>query len=123
MKSHDEAISAAYDALVETYSKILGQNWVNAFRPEMCFEITNDGENEIVRSTDGFVEIQVEETKIIGSRKAWKYNVYCVYNDDIGNIESSFEPVIASWQFISRHIERRLAHIHDLPTTLPSRKT
>ena len=118
MKSHDEAISAAYDALIETYSKILGQNWVNAFRPEMSFEITNDGENEIVRSTDGFVEIQVEKTNSIGSRTAWNYHVYPVYNDDIGQMVSSFSPQLASYKFIEIHISMRLACIHNLqPST------
>jgi hypothetical protein len=114
MKSHDEAISAAYDSLVETYTKVLGENWVNAFRPEMSFEITTDGENEVVRSTDGFVEIQVEKTNSIGSRTAWNYHVYPVYNDDIGNITSSFSPQLASHKFIEIHISMRLACIHNL---------
>jgi hypothetical protein len=114
MKSHDETISAAYDELVETYTKVLGQNWVNAFRPEMCFEITNNGEEEVIRSTDGFVEIQVEKTNSIGSRTAWHYHVYPVYNDDIGQMTSLFCPRLASYKFIEIHISMRISCIHNL---------
>jgi hypothetical protein len=113
MKTHDLAINAAHDALVETYSKILGEMWVNKVKPAMDFEIVNDGEQEVIRSTDGFVELLVEKTDSFG-RTAWKYNVYAVFDDDIGETSSSFSPNLASYKFIEIHLSMRLACIHNL---------
>ena len=115
MTTPDLAINAAHDALVETYSKILGEMWVNKVKPAMDFEIVNDGEQEVIRSTDGFVELQIEKTNSIGKRTAWGYNVYPVYNDDIGETSSSFSPNLASYKFIEIHLSMRLACIHNLP--------
>lgn len=113
MTTPDLAINAAHDALVETYSKILGEMWVNKVKPAMDFEIVNDGEQEVIRSTDGFVELLVEKTNSFG-RAAWKYHVYPVYNDDIGEMSSSFSPNLASYKFIEIHLSMRLACIHNL---------
>ena len=114
MKTHDLAINAAHDALVETYSKILGEMWVNKVKPAMDFEIVNDGEQEVIRSTDGFVELQIEKTNSIGKRTAWGYNVYAVFDDDIGETSSSFFPNLASYKFIEIHLSMRLACINNL---------
>lgn len=114
MTTPDLAINAAHDALVETYSKILGEMWVNKVKPAMDFEIVNDGEQEVIRSTDGFVELQIEKTNSFG-RAAWKYNVYAVFDDDIGETSSSFFPNFASYKFIEIHLSMRLACIHNLP--------
>lgn len=116
MTTHDLAINAAHDALVETYSKILGEMWVNKVKPAMDFKIVSDGEQEVIRSTDGFVELQIEKTNSIGKRTAWNYHVYPVYNDDIGQETSSFCPNLASYKFIEIHISMRLACIHNLQT-------
>jgi hypothetical protein len=115
MKTHDLAINAAHDALAETYSKIFGKMWVNTIGPAMDFKITNDGEREVIRSTDGFVELQVEKTNSIGKRTAWNYHVYAVFNDDIGETHSSFSPNLASYKFIEIHLSMRLACMHNLP--------
>jgi hypothetical protein len=37
MKTHDLAINAAHDALVETYSKVFGKMWVNTVGPSDGF--------------------------------------------------------------------------------------
>ena len=113
MKTHELAINAVYDALVETYTKVFGKIWENAIRPEMDFEIANDGEQEVIRSKDGFVELQVEKTNSFG-RAAWEYHVYPVYDDDIGEAGSSFCPRLASYKFIEIHLSMRLACIHNL---------
>lgn len=115
MTTHDLAINAAYDALVDTYTKIFGKMWVNTVGPAMDFEIANDGEQEVIRSKDGFVELRVEKTNSIGKRTAWNYHVYPVYNDDIGQETSSFYPNLASYKFIEIHLSMRLACIHNLP--------
>lgn len=115
MKTHEEAIDAAYNALVETYTKIFGKMWVNTVGPAMDFKITNDGQQEVIRSTDGFVELQVEKTNSIGSRTAWNYHVYPVYNDDIGEMNSSFCPNRSAQKFIEIHLSMRLACMHNLP--------
>jgi hypothetical protein len=114
MKTHNEAIDAAFNSLVETYSKVFGKMWVNTVGPAMDFEICNDGEQEVIRSKDGFVEIQVEKTNSIGKRTAWNHHVYPVYNDDIGEMISSFCPNKASYSFINIHLTMRLACIHNL---------
>lgn len=114
MTTHDLAINAAHDELVDTYSKILGEMWVNKVKPAMDFEIVNDGEQEVIRSTDGFVELQVEKTNSIGKRTAWNYHVYPVYNDDIGQETSLFCPRSASYKFIEIHLSMRIACIHSL---------
>jgi hypothetical protein len=115
MKTHNEAIDAAFNSLVETYSKVFGKMWVNTVGPAMDFEICNDGEQEVIRSKDGFVEIQVEKTNSIGKRTAWNYHVYAVFNDDIGETHSSFSPNLASYKFIEIHLSMRLACMHNLP--------
>lgn len=115
MTTHDLAINAAYDALVDTYTKIFGKMWVNTVGPAMDFEIANDGEQEVIRSKDGFVELQVEKTNSIGKRTAWNYHVYAVFNDDIGEMLSSYCPNQASRTFIDTHLKMRIACIHNLP--------
>ena len=115
MKTHDLAINSAYESLVETYTKVFGKMWVNTVGPAMDFQIANDGQQEVIRSKDGFVELQVEKTNSIGSRTAWNYHVYPVYNDDIGEMNSSFSPNLAAQKFIEVHLSMRLACIHNLP--------
>ena len=114
METHNLAIDASYNALVETYTKVYGKMWEDTIRPAMDFKIVSDGEQEVIRSTDGFVELQVEKTNSIGKRTAWNYHVYPVYNDDIGQETSSFSPNLASYKFIEIHLSMRLACIHNL---------
>lgn len=113
METHNLAIDAAYNALVETYTKVYGKMWEDTIRPAMDFKIVSDGEQEVIRSTDGFVELQVEKTNSFG-RAAWEYNVYAVFDDDIGETSSSFSPNLASYKFIEIHLSMRLACIHSL---------
>jgi hypothetical protein len=113
METHNLAIDAAYNALVETYTKVYGKMWEDTIRPAMDFKIVSDGEQEVIRSTDGFVELQVEKTNSFG-RAAWEYNVYAVFDDDIGETSSSFSPNLASYKFIEIHLSMRLACIHNL---------
>ena len=113
METHNLAIDAAYNALVETYTKVYGKMWEDTIRPAMDFKIVSDGEQEVIRSTDGFVELLVEKTNSFG-RAAWKYNVYAVFDDDIGETSSSFSPNLASYKFIEIHLSMRLACIHNL---------
>jgi len=114
MTTHDLAINAAYDALVDTYTKIFGKMWVNTVGPAMDFEIANDGQQEVIRSKDGFVELLAEQTTVIG-REAWKYSVYPVFDDDIGETFTTHYPEPAAKKFMELHLSMRLACMHNLP--------
>lgn len=94
MKTHSEAVDEMYDELFALYGKVLGPMWLETKDKTWSFDIEKyeggeKGANpvqDIIRSSDGMVEIMVEQTNSICRRTAWKYMVYAVYNDDIGEM-------------------------------------
>lgn len=86
MKTHSEAVDEMYDELHSLYEKVLGPMWLESNDNTWSFDIEKMEGQDIIRSSDGMVEIMVEQTNSICRRTAWKYMVYAVYDDDIGEM-------------------------------------
>ena len=90
MKTHSEAVDEMYEELFALYGNVFGPMWLETKDKTWSFDIEKyEGANsvqDIIRSSDGMVEIMVEQTNSICRRTAWKYMVYAVYNDDIGEM-------------------------------------
>jgi hypothetical protein len=96
MKTQIEAVDGMYDELYSLYGKVFGPMWLETKDKTWSFDIEKyeggekyEGANpvqDIIRSSDGMIEIMVEQTNSICRRTAWKYTVYAVYNDDIGEM-------------------------------------
>jgi hypothetical protein len=88
MKTHDEAVDEMYEELFALYGKVFGPMWLETKNKTWSFDIEKMEGQDIIRSSDGLVEIMVEQTNSICRRTAWQYSVYAVYNDDIGEMHS-----------------------------------
>jgi hypothetical protein len=86
MKTHSEAVDEMHDDLFSLYGKVFGPMWLETKDKTWSFDIEKMEGQDIIRSSDGMVEIMVEQTNSICRRTAWKYMVYAVYNDDIGEM-------------------------------------
>jgi len=85
MKTRIQIIDEAYQALHAAYSKAFGDWWLNstARTSSWGFDIKEYEGEELIRSTDGYVELRVEQVKVIG-RNSWMFYVFQVFPEDIG---------------------------------------
>jgi hypothetical protein len=85
MHTHKQVIDEAYDELHAAYSKAFGDWWLNssARTSSWGFDIVEYEGEELIRSTDGYVELRVEQVKVIG-RNSWMFFVFQVFPEDVG---------------------------------------
>jgi hypothetical protein len=116
MKTQSEAIDEMYNELHSLYGKVLGPMWLETKDKTWSFDIEKyeGGEKynpvqDIIRSSDGMVEIMVEQTNSICRRTAWKYMVYAVYNDDIGEVYEYNSSWLAANKFMEIQLSMKFA--------------
>lgn len=85
MKTRTQIIDEAYQALYDAYSKAFGDWWLksSAKTTNWGFDIVEYQGEELICSTDGYVVLRVEQTKVIG-RNSWKFYVFQVFPEDVG---------------------------------------
>lgn len=85
MKTRTQIIDEAYQALYDAYSKAFGDWWLNSYvkTSGWGFDIVEYQGEELIRSTDGYVELRVEQVKVIG-RNSWMFFVFQVFPEDVG---------------------------------------
>lgn len=110
MKTHKQVIDESYDALHAAYSKAFGDWWLNstARTSSWGFDITEYEGEELIRSTDGYVELRVEQVKTIG-RNSWKYIVFQVFPEDVGPDFEFYDSRSASHKFMELQLQMKLA--------------
>lgn len=109
MKTHDEAISVAFELLSEQHLKVFGR-CVMSRDWDFSLEYADDDTKKFcIRSNDELVELHVVPTTCIG-RGAWAYEVWPIFpNDGPGNemkFRSLNDAVLA---FIKLQLEMKLA--------------
>jgi hypothetical protein len=110
MKTRTQIIDDAYQALYDAYSKAFGDWWLNASMKtsSWAFEITEYQSEELIRSTDGYVELRIEQVKAIG-RNSWKYIVFQVFPEDVGPDYEFYDARSASNKFMELQLQMKLA--------------
>ena len=110
MKTHTEAIDEAYDALHAAYSKAFGDWWLNSTAQTSNWGFnfaTYEGE-EFIKTTDGYVELRLEQVKVIG-RNSWKYIVFEVFPEDVGRDFEFYSPQEAANKFMDLQLQMKLS--------------
>ena len=110
MKTRREIIDEAYQALYDAYSKTFGDWWLKSSmkNSNWGFEITEYQGEELIRSTDGYVELRIEQVKVIG-RNSWKYILFQVFPEDIGPDYEFYDKKSASHKFMELQLQMKLA--------------
>jgi len=110
MKTRTQIIDDAYQALFDAYSKAFGDWWLNSSMKtsSWAFEITEYQGEELIRSTDGYVELRIEQVKVIG-RNSWKYIVFQVFPEDVGPDYAFYDARSASNKFMELQLQMKLA--------------
>ena len=110
MKTRIEIIDEAYQSLYDAYSKAFGDWWLNstARTSSWGFDIVEYQGEELIRSTDGYVELRVEQVKVIG-RNSWKYIVFQVFPEDVGPDYGFYDQRSASNKFMELQLHMKLA--------------
>ena len=116
MKTRREIIDEAYQALYDAYSKTFGDWWLKSSmkNSNWGFEITEYQGEELIRSTDGYVELRIEQVKVIG-RNSWKYILFQVFPEDIGPDYEFYDKKSASHKFMELQLQMKLAEQLDTP--------
>ena len=110
MKTRREIIDEAYQALYDAYSKAFGDWWLKSSmkNSDWGFEITEYQGEELIRSTDGYVEIRIEQVKVIG-RNSWKFFVFQVFPEDVGKEYEFYDSRYAAYKFMELQLQMKLS--------------
>ena len=83
--------------------------WLETKDKTWSFDIQKMEGQDIIRSSDGMVEIMVEQTNSICRRTAWQYSVCAVYDDDIGDMYSYNYRYTAAQKFMEIQLLMKFA--------------
>ena len=110
MKTRREIIDEAYQALYDAYSKAFGDWWLNSSvrTSRWGFDIVEYQGEEFIKTTDGRVELRLEQVKVIG-RNSWKYIVFEVFPEDVGPDFEFYDSRSASHKFMELQLQVKLA--------------